>query len=314
MRIFFTRFLKTVGILLLILVVLTAFALASGAVKLPWATAAAEKVDPPAKETLAVALVKGKPHTLEVPEHVRAVLGIRKGKQDLFAVAQRPTTMRPLVLSGSTALDPARLARIRARFAPARVVEIGQVQDAARKTGQTELRELRPGDRVRKGDVLGIFYSVDVGSKKNDLLDALVQLELDQKILDHAEKHREAVPEVFMLTADSRRAGRPQRDQPGPEQPRGLGHPPRRDRRSARGGQEDCADKNAWYKTREGRWVKGEKASRQPMTRSIPTRTARTPGAGLPCGPRSTASSSSATSTWTRWSWTTRSISFKSPT
>ena len=43
---------------------------------------------------------------------------------------------------------------------------------------------------------------MDVGSKKNDLLDALVQLELDQKILDEAEKHAEAVPQVFMLTYD----------------------------------------------------------------------------------------------------------------
>ena len=55
--------------------------------------------------------------------------------------------------------------------------------------GVTEYRELRQGDNVSKGDLLGLFYSVDVGSKKNDLLEALVQLELDQKILDEAEKH-----------------------------------------------------------------------------------------------------------------------------
>ena len=239
MRIVLTRFLKTIGIVLLTLVVLTAFALASGAVKLPWAASGGKKVDPPVKEALAVAMVKGKPHTLEVSEEVRTILGIRKGKQDLIAVAQPPTAMRPLMLSGSTALDPTRLARIRARFAPARVVELGRVQDVIRKSGQTQFRELRPGDHVCKGDILGVFYSVDVGSKKNDLLDALVQLELDQKILDQAEKHREAVPEVFMLTADSRRAGGPQRHQPGPEQSRGLGHPSRRNRRASRRGQAD---------------------------------------------------------------------------
>ena len=82
------------------------------------------------------------------------------------------------------------------------MVELAQVQDRSPKTGHTEFRELRPGDSVSKGDLLGVFYSVDVGSKKNDLLDALVQLELDQKILDEAEKHAEAVPEVFMLTAE----------------------------------------------------------------------------------------------------------------
>ena len=95
------------------------------------------------------------------------------------------------------------------------MVELAQVQDRSPKTGRTEYRELRPGDIVSKGDLLGVFYSVDVGSKKNDLLDALVQLELDQKILDEAKKHTEAVPQVFMLTYE-RRAGRPQRRQPGP--------------------------------------------------------------------------------------------------
>jgi membrane fusion protein, heavy metal efflux system len=147
-----------------------------------------------------IAPVSGQAHTVEVSEDVAATLGIRKGERDSVAVAQPPTMMRPLVLPGSTALDPTRLSRIRARFAPARVVQIAQVWDRNAKTGHTEFRELRPGDRVSKGDLLGIFYSVDVGSKKNDLLQALVQLELDQKILTRVEAHREAVTEVYYLT------------------------------------------------------------------------------------------------------------------
>jgi membrane fusion protein, heavy metal efflux system len=87
--------------------------------------------------------------------------------------------MKPLVLPGSTALDPTRLARIRARFAPARVLEVARVWDFPQKSGRPEHRELRPGDSDKKGDLLGVFYSADVGSKKKDLLDALVQLELD---------------------------------------------------------------------------------------------------------------------------------------
>ena len=88
------------------------------------------------KETLAssappsVSLVSGQAHTLEVPEEVCAALGIRKGERDSVAVAQPPNTMRPLVLPGSTEFDPTRLARIRARFAPARVVELAQVRDS----------------------------------------------------------------------------------------------------------------------------------------------------------------------------------------
>jgi cobalt-zinc-cadmium efflux system membrane fusion protein len=218
--------------------------------------ASAEKNESPAP---GVSLVKGKSHTLNVPQEVRTVLGIRRGNQDVLAVARVPTTMRPLVLAGSTALDPTRLARIRARFAPCRVVGIGQIHDFSTKTGQTEFRELRPGDRVRKGDVLGTFYSVDVGSKKNDLLDALVQLNLDQKILDDAEKHREAVPEVFLRTQE--RAVQGDRNAIN----RALNNlevwdiPQDEIDALHEEAKKIAADKNAWFKTREGRWVKGEK-------------------------------------------------------
>jgi cobalt-zinc-cadmium efflux system membrane fusion protein len=166
---------------------------------------ASSKEEQEAKTTTApeaprVSLVAGCPHTLEVPEEVCAALGIRKGRRDSVVGAWSPKTMRPLVLPGSTALDPTRLARIRARFAPARVVHLAQVWDYSRKDGQTEYRELRPGDSVSKGDMLGVFYSVDVGSKKNDLLQALVQYELDQAILERVEKNRVAIPEVMYLS------------------------------------------------------------------------------------------------------------------
>src|SRR5208337_4331211 len=96
-----------------------------GIAPLPWRAAAADTVhDVPAPPPLAVELVKDAPHTLVVPEDVRKSLGILKGKTEAVAGAQLPTRSLPLVLPGSTALDPTRLMRIRARFAPARVVEI----------------------------------------------------------------------------------------------------------------------------------------------------------------------------------------------
>jgi len=206
-----------------------------------------------------VSLVSGQAHTLQVPEEVCAALGIRKGERDSVAVAQSPKTMRPFELAGSTDFDPTRLSRIRARFAPARVVEVAQVRDFPRAHGHTEFRELRQGDRVSKGDLLGIFYSVDVGSKKNDLLDALVQLELDQKIFDKVEEHREAVPEVFYLT--QLRAVQGDRNAINralnnlklwdiPQEELDALHAEAK---------KISADKNAWFKTPEGRWVKGEK-------------------------------------------------------
>jgi cobalt-zinc-cadmium efflux system membrane fusion protein len=176
----------------------------------------------------------------------------------MMVVAQAPTMMPPLQLTGSTLLDPTRLARIHTRF-PARVVQIGQVHDFSPKTGQTEFRELRSGDRVHKGDLLGIFYSVDVGSKKNDLLDALVQLVQDQKILDNAEKHPESVPEVFLLNAvhavqtDRNAINRALNNLKVWDIPQDEIDALRTEANKI------SADKDAWLKTPEGRWVKGEK-------------------------------------------------------
>jgi cobalt-zinc-cadmium efflux system membrane fusion protein len=169
--------------------------------------------------------------------------------------------MRPLELPGSTAFDPSRLARIRARFAPARVVELPQMHDFSAKTGHTEFRELRQGDTVQRGGLLGVFYSFDVGSKKNDLLDALVQLELDQKIFDRVEKNRNSVPEVFYLT--QLRAVQGDRNAIN----RALNNlklwdiPQEEIDALHAEAHKIAADKDGWSKTPEGRWVKGEKTA-----------------------------------------------------
>jgi cobalt-zinc-cadmium efflux system membrane fusion protein len=203
-----------------------------------------------------ITLVSGQAHTLEVSDEVAETLHIRKGEQYSIAVAQSPSTMRPLELPGSTAIIPGRLARIKARFAPARVVELAQVQDRSPKTGRTEYRELRPGDHVSKGDLLGVFYSVDVGSKKNDLLQALVQLELDQQIMDQVEKNRWSVPLVYYLNqvravqgdrTEVQRALLSLKTWDIPQEEIDALHAEAK---------KIGADKDAWLQTPEGRWVK----------------------------------------------------------
>ncbi len=175
-----------------------------------------------------------------MPEDVRKSLGIRKGNVDQIAVAEKPTRTRPLVMPGSTALDPARLIRVRVRFAPAEVVEIGKIDDPHGSPGNIPplRRELQAGDPVKKGDLLAVLFSVDVGNKKNDLFDALSQLRLDEEVLKRAEAHSAAVPEVFLLNATSQRAGRHQRRQPGREHVEDLGHPRGGHSGRARRGQE----------------------------------------------------------------------------
>ena len=54
---------------------------------------------------------------------------------------------------------------------------------------------------MKKGDLLAVLYSVDLGNKKNDLFDALSQLRLDEEVLKRAEAYKAAVPEVFLLNA-----------------------------------------------------------------------------------------------------------------
>jgi cobalt-zinc-cadmium efflux system membrane fusion protein len=195
-----SRLRKARKLLLPILVVLIAFAWAYGARKLPWMKPDADKSDMLAQS---VELVEDKPNSLRVPLEVRKALGMQKDKADQIAVAQQPTRKLPLVMPGSTALDPARLIRVRVRFAPAEVVEIGKIDDPHASPGNIPplRRDLQAGDPVKKGDLLAVLYSVDLGNKKNDLFDALSQLRLDEELLKGAEAHSAAVTEVFLLNA-----------------------------------------------------------------------------------------------------------------
>ena len=58
------------------------------------------------------------------------LLGIRRGGKEQIALASSADSHSPLVMPGSTALDPAGLVRVRVRFAPAEVVEIGKTVDS----------------------------------------------------------------------------------------------------------------------------------------------------------------------------------------
>ena len=196
------RTLRSAGGLVVVLLILVLFLAFIAGIPLPGLASTHTEQTVAAAPPLSVHLVEGMEHTLQVPADVRIALGIRKDGKDHVAVVEAPTTTRPLVLSGSTSLDPTRVMRIRARFAPAEVAELGQKLDPDRrsKTGETELRELRSGDWVKKGDRLGVFYSEVVGQKKNDLIDALVQLKLDEEILERAQKASQALPEVYLLT------------------------------------------------------------------------------------------------------------------
>jgi len=98
--------------------------------------------------------------------------------------------------------------------------------------------------------------SVDVKSKKNDLLDALVRLEQNQKILDEAEKHADAVSQVVVF--DAIRAVERDRDAIdwAMSNLKRWDVPQDEIDRLYAEAKKISADRNAWFKTPEGRWVK----------------------------------------------------------
>jgi cobalt-zinc-cadmium efflux system membrane fusion protein len=162
---------------------------------------------------------------------VRIALGIRRGKKESLAVAHIPEHGKPLVLPGSTALDPVLVWKLRAPFAPTDVLQIAKRPS---RPGDTELalvnpapwthaqanaspsvlpsegtgfRELQFGDRVSKGEALAVLHSVDVANKKRDLIDAILQKKLDEELLRKTEAARHAVAEIALLNAQRKLLG-----------------------------------------------------------------------------------------------------------
>ncbi len=146
--------------------VLTTTLLGAGAVGLGHhALAAGQDNDPKAE------LVSGHPATLRLSPKWAEHLDIQT-----YTVRARPAVPRTLRLNGSLTLDPERLVRVHSRFS-GEVVRIG---DAAEKDAR---RGLRYGDRVKKGQLLAVVWSKELGEKKSALVDSLVKLWYDEALL-----------------------------------------------------------------------------------------------------------------------------------
>jgi len=77
---------------------------------------------------------------------------------------------------GVLALDNDHLSRVHSRFS-GEVVEIGHSTDGSDPT-------LRVGDSVRKGDLLAVIWSSEVGQKKSELVEALNKLKAEEQLRD----------------------------------------------------------------------------------------------------------------------------------
>ena len=85
-------------------------------------------------------------------------------------------------LYGVLALDNDCLSHIHARFG-GEVVEVGQLETDGGKP-----RSIRVGDRVKKGQLLAVIWSTDLGAKKIELMNALAKLRSEEDLRDRLKK------------------------------------------------------------------------------------------------------------------------------
>ncbi|MBI2826745.1 MAG: efflux RND transporter periplasmic adaptor subunit [Planctomycetia bacterium] len=130
----------------------------------------------PGASVRSATLVAGAGNTLQLPHDVAQTLGVKT------APVQQAPPPGPLKLAGSLILDANSMVRVRPLF-PGEIVEIGRLEDQA-STPDAPRRTLQYGDRVRKGQVLAVIWSKEVGEKKSELVDALSKLHTDQEVLD----------------------------------------------------------------------------------------------------------------------------------
>src|SRR5262249_43271319 len=128
------------------------------------------KTEGAAQQTARVEVVAGQPDTIRFTNEAFETLAVRT-----VAVELAPPP-EPLRLPGSLQLDPNRLVRVHSRFT-------GELVSIATVGENGSARSLQYGDRVKKGDVLAIVWSKEIGEKKSELVDAISKLASDEKVL-----------------------------------------------------------------------------------------------------------------------------------
>ncbi|MFT3883652.1 MAG: hypothetical protein QM703_28890 [Gemmatales bacterium] len=121
--------------------------------------------------------------TLSLPDGFAERVGLRYG---VVTSSSKKRTLPPF--QGCLAQDSDRQVRVHSRFA-GEVVALGMVKnDELRSPGDDSPPTLRPVqylDRVKKGDLLAVVWSKDLGEKKSELVDAISKVNADQETLKH---------------------------------------------------------------------------------------------------------------------------------
>jgi membrane fusion protein, heavy metal efflux system len=134
-------------------------------------------------------LVPGSSDEIELPPDVVERLGVKS------AAVEKATAPRSLTLAGSLFFEPNKLGSVQSRF-PGEVITIGPASYSY-ANGPIRERALEYGDRVSQGQLMAVIWSKDLGEKKSDLIETLVQLALSEvRLIDREKAYREgALPE-----------------------------------------------------------------------------------------------------------------------
>lgn len=105
-----------------------------------------------------------------------------------LASVERAPASDSLALTGSLLIDSNRLAYVHSRFS-GEVVSIGTITAESHEfSPQNEpTRPIRVGDMVKKGQLLAVVWSKEVGEKKSDLVDAISRLNTSKTTLERLE-------------------------------------------------------------------------------------------------------------------------------
>jgi cobalt-zinc-cadmium efflux system membrane fusion protein len=136
-----------------------------------------EKVDVTGAE-----VIPGDVPKLRLSPEAYTALGI-----ELATVKQAPAN-DALALTGSLLIDSNRLAYVHSRFS-GEVVSIGTITAEPHEfSPQHEpTRPIRVGDTVKKGQLLAVVWSKEMGEKKSDLVDAISRLNSSKTTLERLE-------------------------------------------------------------------------------------------------------------------------------
>ncbi len=129
-------------------------------------------------------LAQDQADTLIVSDDVEATLGLT------VAQVQPAVAPEPLKLDGELYLLSNSMTHVRSRF-PGDVMEVGRAEyppDAPHGAESPSVpppppERLKYGDYVRKGQLLAVVWSKDLGEKKSELVDGIARLRIDEERL-----------------------------------------------------------------------------------------------------------------------------------